>query len=247
MRTLLWIIFAAVAAHNSPAYIPGPVEIRECPQCQASFALGTTTSGNTFGATYWTDGRVFAPMLPDRGLVLKCPNCKAVYFWLDARLLRFRRPGEEHGLQDAMVPDEHDYHELLKSTPLVPEDELYARTRAWQCSNDPYRGGSSEPRQLSAAQQHNLMRIIELADDSKLSERLLKAEALRALGEFQRCLSLLADREKIGEGEPTARVIRNLAVLGVRGVQIVGKKPNKAPEPIPTSVTSPAAHESRQP
>jgi hypothetical protein len=248
MLSLLRITLTAIVAFlacRSHAYVPGPDDIRECPKCRTLFAQRNTASGNTFGATYWTDGRMYASMLPDRGAVLKCPKCSAAFFWLDARLVRLRLPGDEDGVADAAVPNEQDYLLVVQSTALVPEDELYARTRAWQSGNDAHRKDPTSAFELTGAQRENLHRIIKLADDSKLPDRLIKAEALRELGDFHACLELLADKEKLKDASLTARVIRNLATLRVRRVQIVGlkpapprnaqelKAPNKALQPTP--------------
>jgi len=39
-------------------------------------------SGNTFGATFWTDGKRDAPMLPDLPEFVKCPHCKLL-LWIN--------------------------------------------------------------------------------------------------------------------------------------------------------------------
>jgi hypothetical protein len=37
--------------------LPAPNLIRQCGQCQKPFAQPTLRSGNTIGATFWTDGK----------------------------------------------------------------------------------------------------------------------------------------------------------------------------------------------
>lgn len=44
--------------------LPGPDQILECPSSGAPVAQPTISSGNTFGATYYTDGWMDAPMPP---------------------------------------------------------------------------------------------------------------------------------------------------------------------------------------
>ena len=43
--------------------LPGPNQIVACPHCEALAQYETLTSGNTFGARVWTDGKQIAPML----------------------------------------------------------------------------------------------------------------------------------------------------------------------------------------
>ena len=45
--------------------LPGPTTIKRCPGCKGLLAEGTLASGNTLGATFWTDGKREAPMLPE--------------------------------------------------------------------------------------------------------------------------------------------------------------------------------------
>ncbi len=235
---LVWLF----ATCRSSGYIPGPDEIRECQTCLTHAARPTTVSGNTIFATFWTDGRMHAPMLPEVGLVLKCPGCGTACFWLDARIVGFRLPGEARKLPEFSAPDEQDYHRLLEATPLTPEDELYARVQAWRCGNDAFRHNPSAAPELTEKQRTNLQRIVALADDTKVQERMLKAESLRALGKFEACIALLSDPVPLTGAEPVARVVRNLAILRVRTVQIVGRKPSSPPPlPTPTTRTAPTA------
>ena len=62
--------------------LPGPTIIRRCSQCDQLIEESTIMSGNTFGATYWTDGKREAPMLPNTLWLVQCPHCQALA-WLD--------------------------------------------------------------------------------------------------------------------------------------------------------------------
>jgi uncharacterized Zn finger protein len=55
--------------------IPGPTVIYECSSCGKHIEQQTIVSGNTFGARFWTDGKVDAPMLPDEPWLVKCQHC----------------------------------------------------------------------------------------------------------------------------------------------------------------------------
>jgi len=61
--------------------IIGPFQVIECPFCQGLDKYMTLFSGNTFDAFYWTDLKMFAPMLPRPPMVIKCRHCGEI-FWL---------------------------------------------------------------------------------------------------------------------------------------------------------------------
>ena len=70
--------------------LPGPILIKQCPQCQKLFSESTLASGNTIGATFWTDGKCEAPMLPETPWLVKCAHCGHL-IWIDEA----RQVGEE--------------------------------------------------------------------------------------------------------------------------------------------------------
>lgn len=51
--------------------IPGPTLVRARPECKALAKHEAIQSGNTFGARWWTDGAMDAPMLPKGNRKLK--------------------------------------------------------------------------------------------------------------------------------------------------------------------------------
>lgn len=62
--------------------MPGPTVIYACPACGQLARLCTLGSGNTFGARWWTDGKMEAPMLPRMPEIAHCQGCGGFY-WLD--------------------------------------------------------------------------------------------------------------------------------------------------------------------
>jgi hypothetical protein len=60
MACFIWFILCSTVV----AYYPLPI-VRECPHCKAHVVQEETVSGNTIGAKFYTDGRSYAPMLPD--------------------------------------------------------------------------------------------------------------------------------------------------------------------------------------
>lgn len=83
LRILVFIhLLVLLAVIKVWAFFPGPDIIRECPKCKMHVVQETTMSGNTMHAKFWTDGKMVAPMLPDRPNLVKCPKCGTL-FWLD--------------------------------------------------------------------------------------------------------------------------------------------------------------------
>ena len=62
--------------------MPGPNIVYECPECIRKFYSPSISSGNTFGTTFWSDGYIKAPMLPDYPPFVCCPQCHTG-LWLD--------------------------------------------------------------------------------------------------------------------------------------------------------------------
>src|SRR5512137_2322750 len=62
--------------------LPGPTNIRRCSFCGNPIAENTVRSWNTFGARGWTDGKMEAPMRPDKPLLARCPHCNGLV-WIE--------------------------------------------------------------------------------------------------------------------------------------------------------------------
>jgi hypothetical protein len=84
------------------AYYP-VLTVRECPHCRANAVQEDTLSGNTIGATYWTDGKREAKMLPDHLWLVKCPVCSRL-FWVDEALEVDTGFDAAKGKQQVMAP-----------------------------------------------------------------------------------------------------------------------------------------------
>jgi DNA-directed RNA polymerase subunit RPC12/RpoP len=61
--------------------MPGPTLIFRCMRCGGEFLKRTISSGNTLRATYRSDGKMTAPMLPRTPELAACPHCgEAIWF-----------------------------------------------------------------------------------------------------------------------------------------------------------------------
>jgi hypothetical protein len=93
--------------------LPGPIKIKKCSNCYGLIREFTLMSGNTFGATFWTDGYRDAPMLPEQLWLIKCPHCKML-LWIDEQ--------ENLGKTD---PDDSDEKFLESISYSIPDIDDY--------------------------------------------------------------------------------------------------------------------------
>ena len=176
--------------------LPGPTIIRKCSACGQLIEESTILSGNTFGATYWTDGKRDAPMLPDSLWLVQCPHCQALV-WLDEQ----EQAGEKEpwgaddtfeGSRPVAEPTHEAYlHALAEGLPSA-EKERYVRLRAWWSGNDTRRGAKTRSG-LSEKELRNLEAFAELLDEGEGNDRLTKAEIMRELGRFDEAAGLLTE------------------------------------------------------
>ena len=186
--------------------IIGPTRIIKCPHCFALVSHFTLLSGNTGGATVWTDGYVDYPMFPRSPYITKCHNCAGYYWRADAEEigeLPFR--GEERKPVLGQDPDwanaprikeldEDEYWAALASgTASTTKEEKFLRILAWWRSNDPYRD-HPDPAEITRSSDSilNLERLIELLSDSdEPRDMLFNAEVFRQLGRFDESIAVL--------------------------------------------------------
>jgi hypothetical protein len=194
----------------------GPTIIRKCKECGELFSQDTIGSGNTFGATQWTDGKLDAPMLPDQPALVKCPTCSAVV-WIEEQevvgeISKWGSRGETNpafeNAQSYDTPTFDDYIEFLNLGSCNKEQQRYVRLRAWWHSNDFQRFTGSEfpPTDSKIA---NMEAFALLLDEQDETGRLMKAEVYRELGRFREADSLL-ERSFSEEIMPAVDFIREL-------------------------------------
>ena len=178
---------------------PGPTIIRECSACGKHIAQDTIASGNTFGARFWTDGKRDAPMLPDQPWLVRCGHCGTLV-WIDEQTQVGEidpwgsKSDDESAFRDARLastPTLQEYAVFLQGGVSDKQKEFYLRLRAWWAGNDPRRD-SQKSVGLDSFETGNLRSLIALLDESEDNSRLMKAEALRELGEFADAEKLLA-------------------------------------------------------
>src|ERR1044072_246587 len=179
--------------------ILGPDQIGASPRCGALAKHTTLVSGNTLGSRVWTDGKRISPMLPRPPVVVKCHQC-AECFWLDQaeKVGTVERRVKEGRIVDpawtaapvVQEPTEEEYYQALqKGLAADARHERSLRVSAWWRSNDSCREISdSDVDEVGAAsgkRRENLQALVGLLREEDENDRIMKAEALRQLGEFK--------------------------------------------------------------
>ena len=217
---ILLIVFTLISVAAAWAHRSGPDIVRECPECGILLQQATMMSGNTAGARIWTDGKMDAPMLPDRPWLVKCPQCDTL-FWIDEA----RKVGEQNrnledrswpGAIDPDLPSEADFLNVLSDSGLSEDKELYLRRRAWWAANDLIRADESAidsliSIQLEPVRKANLEALANRLDENKPEERIIKAEIYRELKRFDKCITLLSEPFEDEYHAEFAAFIRELA------------------------------------
>jgi hypothetical protein len=165
--------------------------VRECPHCKAYVVEEATLSGNTIGATVYTDGKREAKMLPDHPALVKCPVCGGLFWVEEAEKVDSGFEAAE-GKPKVLAPSEKQLVAYLASETLPKDKEIYLRMRAWWAANDAWRRLPDPKPAFSKEQVKNLEALSALFDESLPGHRILKAEIARELGNFAECLLILS-------------------------------------------------------
>jgi hypothetical protein len=215
--TVAMIMFIGfVLCSAAVAYYP-VLMVRECPHCKAHVVQEETVSGNTIGAKHFTDGRTYAPMLPDHPWLAKCPVCGGL-FWIDEATVVGYGFEAAKGDKQVLAPPEKEIQVFLTGHALPKDKEIYLRMRAWWAANDVWRWLPNPKPAFSKEQVKNLRALSALLDESEPDQRILKAEIARELGCFGECLLFLSfqfDRSY----DHAVGFIKNLAEQKIRAVK----------------------------
>lgn len=126
----------------------GPPEIRKCLSCSQLVAQHILWSGNTFGAKYWTDGKITAGMLPNIPDLGRCPHYQSLMWFSDGTEIEKNETASSAlpsldlpaGAKFILPPVKEDYLQALSdSFYSSKEQELNLRFGAWHAANDKFR------------------------------------------------------------------------------------------------------------
>ena len=175
--------------------LPGPTLVRECSSCHGHVIETTMASGNTFGALFWPDGKMEAPMMPNYAAYVGCAHCNASFWIEDIKEVGQFSWGEKitDTFSDATQykePTEEIFLQGLKENDLTKNKEIYLRSNLMRLYNDINRDQKVQ-RPSTQAQIDNWKRLIEILGTEPTADKLLKGEIYREMGEFDQAEATL--------------------------------------------------------
>lgn len=143
--------------------------IVQCPNCNAPAQHDFLLSGNTSGATQWSDGKVQCPMLPKMAPdVTRCRSCGQYYWLCDAQAEFFGEKSEfPHPIPSVYWPTPDELAEVADSgVAATPGRALVLRVLIWWAFNDrqrrPTADRSADP---TAAAERNMEELLTLCQE----------------------------------------------------------------------------------
>ncbi|HEY0955178.1 MAG TPA: hypothetical protein VGE36_10500 [Roseateles sp.] len=191
------------------ATTPGPTTVIQCPGSEEIRVVHSINSGNTFGAVFWTDGYMVAPMLPRFPAITRC-TADGPIFWVSSanRVGSIPPWGAEASTPQAWrnaqavrdLKGEEFLLAIAQGLGDTPDKLNYLRRQAWWEANHAHRPRGDEAGPAAAsdfapgtAARANLEALAAAQDEAQPEQRLTKAEALRELGQFDEAARLLDD------------------------------------------------------
>lgn len=190
------------------------------------------SSGNTFGARYYTDGKQVAPMMLQIPAVVECQGCKGL-FWLGQaeEVAAF----DAYGCQTEPVdptwtaagelrePAANGYLDRLETLRLAePARERELRLLAWWRGNDRNREALSARPECESGnaggREANMRALLAVLHEAVDEDLLMRAEIHRQLGEFDQSLAVLSSPMQ-AYLEAAVKRIRSLCEAGDRHVR----------------------------
>lgn len=172
--------------------IPGNAKIVKCPYCGTKKELFTMVSGNTFGATFWSDNKRIAPMLPIVSPVQKCPGCGKYYFENKNRC----GEGNSHSFElgELTFPEWKEAYAQFQAEGV--DDKTLDNVRYWlfHSYNDYFHRSKKAPKPTEEDFEFFSKTVEKLIDSFKwnsASDLLMKAELYREANKMQECRQVL--------------------------------------------------------
>lgn len=201
---------------------PGNPQILTCPHCGKQKEIMSLLSGNTFGATLWSDNKQIAPMLPEISLVQKCPHC-GKYFIRTRQKAKFADEGYSFEQGTLTLPEMIEAFKQLADEGFENEEEANVRMMLFHAYNDFYY--RSKETQEIAEDHHSI--FVEQGRwllENLIIDDVMAAEFYREIGEFEKTREILEKLQpsneflqKIVDGIKTRVENNDTAVFVIEG------------------------------
>ena len=168
--------------------LPAHSALLHCPHCGALKEVLQLMSGNTFGATLWSDTKHIAPMLPRVSYIQRCPSCGKYFFYSQNVKAG---SSNSYGGGSGELPLEYLKEALIQIQP-TGNDEQSLRFYILWAFNDRY--GDKEISEIPAEEweyhMDNIQHLLQMDIDT-----LARAELYREMGNFEQAIQLLNSLE----------------------------------------------------
>ena len=168
--------------------LPAHASLLRCPHCGAKKEVLQLMSGNTFGATLWSDAKQIAPMLPRVSYIQRCPNC-GKYFFYTQEVKAGNSNNYGGGTGD--LPLEYLKEALTQLQP-TGNDEHILRINILWAFNDRYGNMEQSDIPIEEWEYHmnNVQHLLQMGIDN-----LFRAELYREIGDFEKAIQILQSLE----------------------------------------------------
>lgn len=170
--------------------MPGRNRVYGCPSCGQKVIVGSLGSGNNIGVILYSDGKQFAPMLPEYPRETKCKECGTIFEFDKQTLLKMLacELSWESDCNAATFLTVKDYKEKID---LNQGYEKQNRLMMWHTANGTYGGhGISTDTDLYI---NNCKKLISLLKDvQEDDEKITLAELCRNIGDFRSCADIIS-------------------------------------------------------
>jgi hypothetical protein len=178
----------------------GPTTIFECQKCDNLLSIESLYTSNTFDAELFSDGKLIAICKPEFPKITKCSKCNEI-FWIDKAnkvgKYKFGDKIDERWAkaEKARFLNIYEYNQALKCNIYFSDyKELFFRQRILWGFNDRVRSG--EPMFINDSDMSlyhdNMHKLLEILECKDLNKKILAAELNRNLGNFEKCMEILA-------------------------------------------------------
>ena len=168
----------------------GTSRILVCPFCGEEKEIMSLAMGNSLGAQLWSDNKLIARMLPEISYVQKCPCC-GKYYITERQAAKYSKDNCscETGY---LIYEEMKaaFSQLSESGFVSKEEESVVRMMLHHAFND-YYFRSEDNKEIDADDWISFRKNCIWLIDNFISDRVMKAEFYREIGEFEKAQDVL--------------------------------------------------------